>query len=567
MRLAVPRLCRLMKQLTTAGLSGLLVAVAAALVLFPGADGPLLDPTEGRQAEIAREMWVTGDWLVPRLGGEAYYEKPPLHYWLTAAGYAAWGATEWTARLTSMASAWLTVMLTYLWGRRMLGHAAGLAAALGLCLTPGFVLVSRMALPDNLFTTCVVAAWYAGAAALRGGGLRLGWWIASALACGLGLLTKGPVALVLTVPPLLAYPLLTGAAQRFRPWALLAYGSMALAVALPWYGAMLWHEPAFAERFLWRSNFVRYVQPYIHSQPWWYYLPVLCASTFPLSLLWTFLVRSLLARDSRTDGAARAALTFCILAFAWCVLFFSLSGSKLAYYILPVLPPLALLSGTFVARLFLTVSRDAFESFAYRVVPHVAITLILLITAGTCVGAYKQGWLPSAWAIGMTGATVTLVLLWWFAVRRNAPPLAWAVCAGATLAAILVLTHPLIASYVGRRSPAAVAHKLPAMTDTDPRALVSFGRQWPSALFYFRRYAVGFYEADDLASFVRFLRAYPDSIALVEDGPLLDQLLAAWPESLSAEVIRPDQPGQVAVVFVSKRSSEPTAGAEEAEER
>src|SRR5207237_2477786 len=112
---------------------------------------------------------------------------------------------DWAARLVPGCAGVLTVLLTYLWGRRVAGERAGLCAALVLALSPEFLYRQRMLLMDGLVCLWVTAGLAAAHLALLAPRLRRGWWLLSALACGLGLLTKGPVALVLLAGPVLAY--------------------------------------------------------------------------------------------------------------------------------------------------------------------------------------------------------------------------------------------------------------------------------------------------------------------------------------------------------------------------
>src|SRR5262249_7604061 len=149
---------------------------------------PLLDPDEGRQAEVAREMLAHQDWVVPRLLGDPYYEKPPLQYWLTTLAYRACGIQPWSARLVPAGAAWWSVLVTLLWGRFALGSRPAWLGGLVLSLTLGFIVLGRMAVLDSLLACCVLTSWCCATVAVGEAGLRRGWWLASALACGLGIL-------------------------------------------------------------------------------------------------------------------------------------------------------------------------------------------------------------------------------------------------------------------------------------------------------------------------------------------------------------------------------------------
>src|SRR5262249_4826562 len=150
-----------------------------------------------------------GEWVVPYLQGEPYLDKPPLLYWLTILSYRIFGVHDWAVRIVPALAVHLTILTVYLVGRRSLGERAAFWGALLLGLAPGFVSMGRLLLLDGLLTLWVTVSVFAAYEAFRGEHLRWPWWLLSALATGLGILTKGPIALVLLVPPLLFHRWLT----------------------------------------------------------------------------------------------------------------------------------------------------------------------------------------------------------------------------------------------------------------------------------------------------------------------------------------------------------------------
>ena len=119
---------------------------------------PLVDPDEGRYAEIPREMVAAGDWITPRLNGLKYFEKPPLQYWATAASYSVFGLSEWTARLWTVGLGFLCLPMVFGWTARLYGRGAGFAAVAALAVSPYFELIAHLNLLDAGF-----AFWLAGA--------------------------------------------------------------------------------------------------------------------------------------------------------------------------------------------------------------------------------------------------------------------------------------------------------------------------------------------------------------------------------------------------------------------
>src|SRR5437763_14286796 len=183
-------------------LSFALLVIVPGLLLYPSLSFHLLEPDEGRYAEIPREMLQRGEWVVPYLQGEPYLDKPPLLYWLVAVSYRLLGVSAASARLVPALALHGCVLTLYLLGRRSLGERAAFRGALLLGLAPGFLSMGRLLLLDGLLTFWATLALFSAFEALRGQRLHWGWWLLSAAACGLGVLTKGPVALVLLVPPL-----------------------------------------------------------------------------------------------------------------------------------------------------------------------------------------------------------------------------------------------------------------------------------------------------------------------------------------------------------------------------
>jgi 4-amino-4-deoxy-L-arabinose transferase-like glycosyltransferase len=227
---------------------------------------------------------------------------------------------------------------------------------------PAFLGMGRLLLLDGLLTMWVTLSLLSMFIAQQGGRLRRTWWTAGSVCCGLGVLTKGPVAVVLVVIPLLAHRLLTseppglprrngsggGKPRRSldaRAW--VAFVAIVAAIALPWYIVACWSLPDFARHFFWQHNVLRFVQPFDHNQPVWFYLPILLGGLLPITLIAPWWFHFLMSGEARDASRRCPELGFLLLAGLWCVLFFSLSGSKLPTYILPAFPPLCLAAGHF----------------------------------------------------------------------------------------------------------------------------------------------------------------------------------------------------------------------------
>jgi 4-amino-4-deoxy-L-arabinose transferase-like glycosyltransferase len=154
---------------------------------------------------------------------------------------------------------------------------------------------------------------------------------------------------VLVLIPLWTQRRLVEAAPiRWRAW--LGFFAIVLAVNLPWYAAVCWQRPEFVRYFLWQHNVERFVEPFDHIRPVWFYVPILLFGLLPITVLAWPLGRFLTSTKAGDINQRCPAMGYLLLAGLWCIFFFSLAGSKLPTYILPAFPPLCLVLGCFVAR-------------------------------------------------------------------------------------------------------------------------------------------------------------------------------------------------------------------------
>ncbi len=317
------------------------VALGCALLLFPGLGRlPLLDPDEGRYARTAQEMIERGDFVVPHLDGEPRLQKPVLFYWLEIAAFEALGFTESAARLPSALAGAGTLLWLYAFARPRAGERTALLACAILATTPLFLALSRAATTDMTLAFLVFGA----TASLHAGIVEpvrrpLHLW-AGGICLGLGLLTKGPVALLV---PLLVVG--TGAAARRRAPITVAGRAVFVswifvAVALPW-AALLIHRVGWESALeIWRREALERITTGVdHPEAAGYLLLTAPVTFFPWS---AFVPLALLAalKDWRKGAGFEPLLV------AWAVgpfLFWTLSRGKLDSYLLPSAPAVALL--------------------------------------------------------------------------------------------------------------------------------------------------------------------------------------------------------------------------------
>jgi dolichol-phosphate mannosyltransferase len=500
----------------------LLVVLVAGLLFFTRLRAPLLEPQEARYAEIARQMLAEGRLVVPVLHGQPYLDKPPLLYWLVMGSYSLFGAHDWAARLVPGLAGLLTVLVTFLWGRRAFGARAGLCGALVLCLAPGFVYRARMLTFDTLLASCVAAALAAAHVALGGGRLRWGWWLASAAACGLGLLTKGPVALALLAGPLLLLPLLDPRLARpgVAGWA--AYLAVALGVSGPWYAAAVWAAPEFAGHFFWRHNVVRFVAPFDHAGPVWFYLPGLLAGMAPWTLLLPGLALLLARRGARSAARRPGSLGFVLASFAWMLLFFSAAGCKRPTYVLPALPPLALALGWYVglcAPSWRLLCRRGSRLASAAAVLALAGALGVALTATALAVVKPHAGLTLA---GLAAAALAGLALWPGRVSWLAGAAVVFVC----LFGAVQHLQPAYNRQFALRGPLR-RHTTPA--ELRQRPVVCYPQRFDSVSFYLPASRVRTFGPGQRRDLIAHLQQHPGTLLLVKSGPVLEQLLRDLP--------------------------------------
>jgi 4-amino-4-deoxy-L-arabinose transferase-like glycosyltransferase len=354
---------------TTARLLWLVLILATLYLCYfhnLGALG-LVGPDEPRYAWIARDMQETGDWITPRLYGKPWFEKPPLYYWGAALSFKLFGVSEITARLPSAIFALLATLALAWLALRLYGAETARWLLLLLPTTVGMVGFSHAAATDMPFAaTLTIAMVFAAkllnlipsparqseSSATSPGSLRSFTSFTSSTSftsilfgffLGLATLAKGPAAIILSGGAVLLWAILTKRwRDAFRCLHPAAIASFCL-TALPWYILCARRNPDFFRVFIIEHNFNRFLTPqFQHIQPFWFYIPILLIAFLPwtLALLWALLYGTLRYLPSRRPSPQT------ILLLCWplfCLLFFSISKSKLPGYILPAIPAIALL--------------------------------------------------------------------------------------------------------------------------------------------------------------------------------------------------------------------------------
>ncbi|HUY28635.1 MAG TPA: phospholipid carrier-dependent glycosyltransferase [Candidatus Binataceae bacterium] len=333
-----------------------MTAIVAAILYLPGLGRPALwEPDEGRYAEIAREMALSGDLVTPRNDYVRYFEKPPLVYWTAAAAIRIFGTTEFAVRLPAALFTAGQAAIVCAIGEVMFGAAAGLLGALALALSPLVFAFARFATLDPALAFFLSAAMGAFLAASRapdfGAGAGRRWMLASAAMLALGTLVKGPVALVLGGAIALVWMLAERRTRELARMPLVSCAIVYLAIVMPWFVIAEHRNPGFLEFFFVHEHLERYMVSQEHGWGPWFFIPIVIGGAWP----WIFFAPLGWLEMRRTPEAGRASIfssrNFLAAWFAVILIFFSIPRSKLGSYILPAMPPLAILAGYGLGRL------------------------------------------------------------------------------------------------------------------------------------------------------------------------------------------------------------------------
>jgi 4-amino-4-deoxy-L-arabinose transferase-like glycosyltransferase len=322
----------------------------------------ITDSDEAFYAEAAREMVEGNDWLTPHFNYEDRWQKPILYYWFTAAAFAGTDTSEFMARFGSALSGVGLVLLTWSAARRLLNDAAGAWLASAIAATCyGYFAMARAALPDlplALFITATI--WAALRATDPAERLPTSWAAIAGLSAGLGFLTKGPLGVI--IPAIVVIPIWWRERTRIvfrRADAAIAILLFAIS-GLPWY-VVMWtvHGTPYLQSFFVADNLERFATTrYNDVRAIWYYVPILIGGLVPwtiyaLVLPWR-IVRDLIQRRRRlTDVEWRLVI--------WTLtplLLFTASIGKQPRYVLPMLPPIAMMVGAGIADRIRAASRD-----------------------------------------------------------------------------------------------------------------------------------------------------------------------------------------------------------------
>lgn len=327
-----------------------LLISSAFLFFFRLGSVGLMEPDEGRNAEAAREIIITGDWVTPRLNFIRYLDKPIMFFWASAASMKVFGASEFSARLPSAVSALIGVIAVYLLGWRMFGGRAGLYSALVLATSPLYLGLGRIVIFDMMLTAFITLAllfWHQGFNAQDRQRQRLSYLLSWA-AMALGVLTKGPIGAILPIAIICLFLIITRNLKRLLEMELILGPLLFLVIAGPWYVLVSIRNPEYPYYFFVAEHIQRFATSKFHRmKPFWYYFAIVFGGLLPWIVFLPSAVRRFLQERAFAPTRKREAVLLISIWALFIFIFFSLSKAKMPMYILPMFPALALLIGGF----------------------------------------------------------------------------------------------------------------------------------------------------------------------------------------------------------------------------
>ena len=371
----------------TLALSLGLLLFTAAVLFFAGLGRlPLFEPDEGRNAEVGREMIVSGDWITPHFNGLVYLDKPAVYFWMVAVSMKTLGVSEGAARLPSALMGVATMLLVWFLARRMFGDAAGLRAGIVFAACPLAFALAREVIFDMTLTFFVTVAMVVFWLAEEKNFLAPRFDALMFAAMGLAVITKGFVGILLPVIAILIYEAARG---HWREWLRLRWGwglLVFLAVALPWFIAVSMRNPDFPRYAFWNEGLKRFSSGAAHRGGGiLYYFPIYIGGFFPWSIFLLLAGWNRLRRWRELKQATARPILFLLCWVVWVFSLFTLSHSKLPAYFLPAVVPLSILMGL--------VWRDVGQEAQARQPDWLTAGFALLLGLGVVVAAASHSWL------------------------------------------------------------------------------------------------------------------------------------------------------------------------------
>jgi 4-amino-4-deoxy-L-arabinose transferase len=388
-----------------------IIGIFVLLYILPLGIRPIIIPDESRYAEIPREMIASGDWVVPRLNGLRYFEKPVMGYWLNALSIKLFGENAFAARFPSAAATGLSALMIFLLVRRFSGEITAATLAALIFLTSFIVYgIGTFNVLDSMlamFVTASMTSFFFAHNAEPSKKKKNVFLLLFGVFCGFAFLTKGFLAFAIPVVAIVPFMIWEG---RFKelfiiPWLPII---AAVLVVIPWAVMVHFKAPDFWHFFVWIEHIKRFLSSEAqHHESFWYYIYLFPAAALP----WTFLFPAAILGVKKT-GIKTSITRYAICWFFFPFLFFTVSKGKILTYILPCFPPFAMLMSTGLKKYFETGGKKLFSVAVWSLALLAVIIAVVLI--GVQIMGFK-GFKPYAqtwkWGLGVSGFMMFAFLL------------------------------------------------------------------------------------------------------------------------------------------------------------
>ena len=506
----------------------LFLLLVAGFVLLNSLSFPLFEPDEARNSQLALNVIDSGQWMSLSLADDYYWDKPPLQIWMIAASYKAFGVSPFTTRLPGAIASLLTILILLVAGKRIVGFRSAAFGAAMLILTTGFIVIGRYVTMDAALTTMTTATLLSGFIAIRQR-FEKSSAITAGIACGIGILIKGPVIAVLCFPPLIVSAWLLAKEHNHTKtrnrwlWFLVPMGL----IAGPWFIAMAIIHPDFLTYFFWTHHVVRFANGLNHFEPAWYYAIGIFLLMFPASYLLPSVARFATSRKPENRLWRTKEHGFLLLSAVWIVLFFSLSQSKLPTYIVPAFPLVCLLMGVLIQRKIIQTNLVPPTSSKQSLDPALANTSRKTFLGGlprraplellfwiTVISMFLLLFFQSGSApLVMVLSACIIIPLAILAVRkRSKPKLAWSCFGALALFTVILISHRLIPALSASRSLHIAALQLNKSDEIPSDSPIVFFGEESYGVAMTIKSPVKRFDHDQSQALIKYLNWNPNSV-------------------------------------------------------
>ena len=475
------------------------------LFFYKVGDRDLWDPDEDEYAQVSREMVQLNHWVYPTVNNQPYTIKPVLYNWLIALASLPWGdVNELRARIFSSIAALGTVIIIFYLGILMFSRRAGFLGGMVLGTSFLFIQYARWVQINMLSTFFIALVLYLFYRGYTSSEKRKTSYLMMYVPIGLGVLTMGPVNLILPALVIAFYLIVQGDYNHFKKLQL-GWGMLVVLVIIAPYYLIVSFKGAYAYDLFLRTNIIRYFDTWTHRGPFYFYLPNLFSAFMPWSL---FLPASLYYTFSQRSRVKRKETGFLIVWAVSIFIFFSFSQCKRTQYILPLFPALSLLVA-YLGDQAISHWKDSY----YRkllTVPSI-ILLTVLVFSALSMPLYaliaQRAWIWEMVALGSICAATALIIAW--AVHKKRPALLFVSPGIAMLVLLTYALHFVIPRLEAYESPRPFCQEIVTRLENGGQwAMYNFDKS--AYVYYTKRICKEIHGATELGEFFK-----QDSLSLV----------------------------------------------------